>query len=232
MEANPRDALDEARAAFRDENYGSALERYEHFFDHALDEDAHSLYGVRLSYCLSEWAELGTVYPLAMRRLEEKANESLALLTQTREPERFHDFVAICRYLDREPEPIHQFLRFSSSDRDLASLVIRFIWDALVQDRQWSVCETYLAEPKEKYESALMKFDEAMEICRSEPTFGGKELEEKIEGWYVRDVSNILVLKNCGRGEEAAAVEQRAETDMTQRGKASLVVRVRERTVL
>lgn len=148
MEANSKDALDEARAAFRGKDYGGSLERYEYFFDHALDNDAHSLYGVRLSYCLSEWAKLGTVYPLAMRRLEEKASESLALLTQTRDPERFHDFIAICRYLDRKSDPIHQFLHFHSSDRDLAGLIIRFIWDALVQDRQWSVCETYLASRK------------------------------------------------------------------------------------
>jgi len=73
------------------------------------------------------------------------------------------------------------------------------------------VCEAYLAKPNEKYEMLLREFDEAMEVCRSEPTFGGKEFEEQIEGWYVRDVSNILlVLKYTGRDEEAAAVESRA----------------------
>ena len=106
MEANPRDALDEARAAFRERNYDTALERYEHFFDHALDDDAHSLYGVRLSYCLSEWAKLGDVHPLARRRLEEKASESLDLLVHTRDPERFHDFIAICGYLDQKSDPV------------------------------------------------------------------------------------------------------------------------------
>lgn len=231
MEANPRDALDDARAAFREKKYETALERYEHFFDHALDDDAHSLYGVRLSYCLSEWAKLGNVYTLATRRLEEKASESLVLLARTREPERFHDFIAICRYLDRNSDPIRHFLHIHSSDRDLAHSVVRFIWDALVQDRQWSVCDAYLEEPKENYKVSLRKFDEAMQVCQSEPTFGGKEFEEQIEGWYVRDVSNILlVLKNTGRNDEAAAVASSAESDMMARGRGSLVKQVHEQT--
>ena len=233
METNPRDALDEARAAFQERNYDRALERYEHFFDHALDDDPHSLYGVRLSYCLSEWAELGEVHPLALRRLEEKAGEALALLTQTRNPERFHDFIALCRYLHRTEEPVRRFLHFHASDRDLASSMVRFIWDNLVETQQWSVCEEYLAEPKARYDAALTKFDQAMGVCKSEPSFGGQEFEEQIKGWYVRDVSNILlVLKNTGRVSEASAIEACVEPDMKSRGHTSLVERVHERTAL
>ena len=58
-----KDALDRARAAFKEANYSRALEQYEYFFDHALDDDPHSLYGVRLSYCLAEWVRLGELYP-------------------------------------------------------------------------------------------------------------------------------------------------------------------------
>ena len=232
METNPRDALDEARAAFQEKNYDRALERYEHFFDHALDVDPHSLYGVRLSYCLSEWAELGEVHPLARQRLEEKAGEALALLTQTRNPERFHDFMALCRYLHRTEEPVRCFLHFHAFDRDLASSMVRFIWDNLVDTQQLSVCEGYLEEPKARYDAALTTFDQAMEVCKSEP-FGGQELEEQINGWYVRDVSNILlVLKNTGRLTEASAIEACVELDMESRGRASLVDRVHERTAL
>lgn len=233
MERTQKDALDEARVAFRAKDYGTALERYEYFFDHALDDDAHSLYGVRLSYCLSEWAKLGEVHPLALQRLEKRADEALVLLVQTRDPERFHDFIALCRYLRRLEEPVRRFLDFHASDPDLSRSMVRFIWDELVQSGQWSVCEAYLGEPKARYDAALTKFDRAMEVCNSEPSFGGKEFEEQIEGWYVRDVANILlVLGNIGRAEEAAVIEACLEPDMKSRGRGSLVERVHERTVL
>lgn len=231
MESTQRDALDEARAAFRDKDYVRALERYEYFFDHALVGDPHSLYGVRLSYCLSEWAKLGEVHPPARQRLEERAGEALVLLAQTRDPERFHDYIALCRYLHWSEEPGRRFLEFHASDPDLARSTVRFIWDKLVQSEQWSVCEAYLGEPESRYDAALAKFDQAIELCNSEPSFGGHDFEEQIEGWYVRDVSNILrVLRNTGRAEEALAIEVRLEPDMMSRGRGSLVERVHEQT--
>jgi hypothetical protein len=64
-----RDALDNARAAFKHGDYPEALRQYDYFFDHALDDDPAALYGVRLSYCLDEWAKLGEKYPPALESL-------------------------------------------------------------------------------------------------------------------------------------------------------------------
>src|SRR6188508_2272468 len=99
---NPRDALDAARAAFRDKQYPEALASYEWFFDHALDNDPAALYGVRLSYCLDEWARLGAKYPPALQRLEERRDQALKAFGSARDPERFHDFKAICEAIDGE----------------------------------------------------------------------------------------------------------------------------------
>lgn len=89
------------------------------------------MYGVRLSFCLADWARLGEVYPPALRGLEAKADAALALLDQTREPARFHDFVAICRYLERPEEPVRRFLGYHAADRELAASIVRHIWDEL-----------------------------------------------------------------------------------------------------
>jgi hypothetical protein len=42
-----RKALADARALFKAKEFAAALAQYEHFFDHALEEE-ESLYGVRL----------------------------------------------------------------------------------------------------------------------------------------------------------------------------------------
>lgn len=44
-----KDTLDNAREAFRSGRYAEAPESYEYLFDHALDDDPHSLYGARIS---------------------------------------------------------------------------------------------------------------------------------------------------------------------------------------
>ena len=123
--------FDEAREAFRLDNYQEALEHYDYFFDYALADDP-AFYGVRLSYCLSEWANLAQKYPAAKERLLQKKQAAIKLLEQTRDPERFHDYVSLCRYLKFEHEPGDQFLIYHSSDQDLAQSIVRFIWDDLI----------------------------------------------------------------------------------------------------
>jgi hypothetical protein len=227
-----RKVLADARASFKAKEFAAALAQYEHFFDHALEEE-ESLYGVRLSYCLDEWAQLGAKYPPALERLQFKAEEAYDLLRRTREPARFHDYIAICEYLQRNAAPIDAFLALHKSDRELAESVVRFIWDELVDAKQWEVCITYLADPSEDYAYALRRFDESMKICTSDPSLGGAEFEEQIKGWYVRDVTNIVrVLTNCDRVTEASAIIRSMESDMQRRGGMDLATRVNELVAL
>ena len=84
--ASPIEVLATARSAARNGDYPLALDRFEWFFDHALEEDPASFYGVRLSYCVSEWARVGQTYPPALRRLRERQQDALRLLDETRNP--------------------------------------------------------------------------------------------------------------------------------------------------
>lgn len=223
-----RKALADARVSFKEGEFANALTQYEYFFDHAIEEE-ESLYGVRLSYCLDEWARLGSKYPPALQRLQFKAEEAHDLLLRTRKPDRFHDYIAICEYLHRNEAPIELFLTLHKSDRELAESVVRFIWDELVEARHWEVCASYLADPDENYAVALRKFDESMKICTSEPSLGGADFEEQIKGWYVRDVANIVgVLTNCNRSAQSLAILARMESDMEDRSRPEMATRVHE----
>jgi hypothetical protein len=223
-----RKALAEARAAFKKKELAQALVQFEYFFDHAIEEEA-SLYGVRLSYCLDEWAQLGSKYPPALERLRSKADEAHGLLLQTRNPARFHDYIAICEYLKRNAAPVDVFLTLHKSDPELAKSIVRFIWDELVDAGQWNVCASYLTDPGSSYATALRRFDRTMAICVDDPSLGGVEFEQQIESWYVRDVTNIVrVLTNSGGSEPARAILRSMESDMKERGRLDLAARVRE----
>jgi hypothetical protein len=145
----PGEVLKTARTAAMAGDYAVALVSYEDFFDHSLRGQGgeNNYYGVRLSFCLDEWARLAEKYPKALQRLEAKARETIAELERTRRPALFHDFISINKYLGQERTSIDLFLKYHSSDRSLAEAIVNYIWDSLVEDAQWAICAAYLTEP-------------------------------------------------------------------------------------
>ena len=232
---SPREVLKNARSAANAGDYQVALANYERFFDHALQDQGpeNNFYGVRLSYCLDEWARLGEKYPPARQRLEEKARDALAAFEATRDPERFHDFQSIRDHLGQSDSVLTQFDAYHRSSPDLAGLALRFMWNRLVEARRWDICAGYLADAESKYQTALFKFERSMEVCAEDPSLGGEEFAEQIKGWYVRDVGNLLsALKNSGRADEAARLEAIVTADMQSRGHPDLIFRIADRVVL
>ncbi len=76
MTDDPLQTLRDARDAARRGAHAEALEKYLWFHHHAL-EHRPSLTGVRLSYAISEWVELGNAYPPAREALESIQNNNL-----------------------------------------------------------------------------------------------------------------------------------------------------------
>lgn len=219
----PSEMLAKAREAVRTSDFSTALELYEWFFDHALDGDSASYYGVRLSYCLDEWNRLGQVFEPAKIQLEIKFRHSLAEFTRTRDPERFHDYVSIGSYISRDELPIAQFLELHNSDRALAKEIVRFIWDILVEAGHLRVCGEYLDDPNPAYNRQLEIFDVTMEMCESEPELGGFEFAAHNLERYRKGVTQLVeVLNATDRCEDARAISMRAESDCKARGHAGI----------
>jgi len=165
MVVPPGKVLDEAREAASQGDYAVALERYERFFDRALLDQGEdgNYYGVRLSYCLSEWASLGEKHGPALKRLEEKADVALSAFEATKDAEKFHDFQAISGKLGRKDQVLGRFLRYHEARPDLASAALWLMWDRLVETEKWDVCAAHLGDPMSRYKSAVDKFDQAEE---------------------------------------------------------------------
>jgi hypothetical protein len=224
---SPAEVLKRARACAAAHDYENALTDYEYFFDHAMDGESRSLYGVRHSYCLDEWSKLGERFPKARLRLQMKAQEALTSFEQSRLGEKFHDFVSISRYLGDEKLAIDQFLLYHARDRQLAAGAVHFVWERLVAAKLWQVCAEYLREPNARYARALTKFDVSMAACRDDPSLGGGNFAQQISGWYIRDVSNLLlVLEHTGQADAATHLRDLMSADMGARGRPELVGRV------
>ena len=231
----PGEVLKKARSCVKEGEHAEALANYELFFDRALQDQGedHNYYGVRLSYCLDEWARLGVKYPSAKQRLEAKAVEALAAFEATKDEEKFHDFQSISDYLDQRDRVLGQFIVYHQANPALAEVAVRFMWNRLVDAKRWDICAVYLGDLEAKYESALHKFDHSMEICLADPSLGGAEFSEQIKGWYVREVGNLIrALKNTDQEEAAARLIAAVVSDMNSRGHPEVVDQVNEQATL
>jgi hypothetical protein len=89
--------------------YQEALERYIWFHDHALEQD-NNLYGVRLSFALSYWKNLGSLHPRALTALRDTRDNKTALLkTGKGNPNLFADVMGINRTLDEDAKTLDLF---------------------------------------------------------------------------------------------------------------------------
>ena len=221
-----QDTLKEAKEAFHLGEYSEALEKYDNFFEESFKNTAN--YGVRLSYCLSEWVKLGNVYPKALKRLEKKRDNALILLVEEREPERFHDYIAICESLESPELPRKEFLLLHAKDRALSTEVVRFIWDELVKFQEWKVCISYLPNPLEKYESYLSNLDTIIKMYVSEDsTPFEKEITGQALSRYIRNATNILlVLKQNNKMEDAILIRKRISSDLESRSLSKLEISI------
>ncbi|MFZ6643925.1 hypothetical protein ACO0LL_29640 [Undibacterium sp. TC4M20W] len=213
-----KQVLDKAREAHAAKEYETSLASYEWFFEHALDEDKGSLYGVRLSYCLFGWVELGQEYEPARIRLEQKFEHSILALEQSRNPEYFHDYASIGACLGQQEAVLDKFIAYHHADPRLAREIVHFIWDELLASPHMLVCATYIDNAPALYDGKLEKHDETMKIFASRPELATDDFMQGMRDRFIQEVSNIIkVLQASGRTEEAGAVSARAKADLEKR---------------
>lgn len=218
---DPGEVLDQARAALRSGDWPLALERYEYFFDHALDGDPASYYGVRLSYCLLEWARLGEKYEPAKAHLEDRAKQAMVSFVRTGKPEQFHDFCAISEALGRADDAVSAFLHYHVSDIRQARKLGRYVWRQLVKRELWDICSEHLRAPGKRVDLAFIAFDVENDVYRARGL--GEEEAKDSERRLVRSLREVAaVLSRSGRRRELRSIRLRAVKQLEKRSLSSL----------
>ncbi len=136
---SPAKAEDQADQAFKDAQtlarageYEAALERHEWYHTNALRINP-AQYGVRLSFALSAWKQLGEKYPPAMAALTALRDQGTqTVLAGKAEPELFHDVISINQTLAEDDQSVKLFKTLAEKQPDFAKLCFRFIQDTLI----------------------------------------------------------------------------------------------------
>lgn len=210
--------LEDAQLAHQSGDFVNALKFYEHFFDHALDEDPYAFYGARLSHCLQGWGELAEVFPGAKNRLEHKKRDMLDLYLEARNPERFHDYLCICRRLGVEQDALEQFLSLHHDEPKSAAKLSKYLWNDLVSAEQWQVCSELMEQANLKLDELFAVFDEAGRLKEFDPSFNNLQFEEHIVATLLDDVQKVvLILRHNNRTDDIHALERQFNQGVTHR---------------
>ncbi len=136
-------ALKDARAFARASEFEKALERHEWYHANALNVEP-SQYGVRLSFALSYWKQLGDKYPPALASLTALRDQGTqAALDGKAAPELFHDVVSINRTMKEEAKSVPLFKTLVEKQPDFAKKCFRYMDDTLVDAGELELFEKY-----------------------------------------------------------------------------------------
>lgn len=208
---DPKKVLREARLYVKSRDYAAALEKYIWFHEHAL-ETSRAWVGVRLSYAIMEWADLGKVYPPALKELERvRDSKTESLIAGVREPGLFHDVHAINRTLEQVERTRDLFKVIAHADQELAEKCFPFALDSLVEGKEFELARRFMPDVRTAVERYAQPFKFADRETASKEMF-----REALVTIYAKNVGMVLqVLIGVGEEAEAERVRQYAVDRVT-----------------
>jgi hypothetical protein len=199
-----------AQSAAREGRHEEALQEYLWFHDHALEAD-RALYGVRLSFALSDWYDLGKVYPKALDALKEvRDRKSQRLISGEGNRALFHDVESINERLGDFQATYDLFRTLNATNPTLAHECAGLAMPAIVEVRDYALAREFLGDPVakiQKWSSVLNKdiADLANEPPREAP------VQDAYVHIYAERVGLLLaVLNGVGDHNQAASIRQGA----------------------
>lgn len=193
-----------AQKAALEGRYEEALRDHVWFHDHALEEQP-SLYGVRLSYALADWADLGKVHPPALVALKAiREAKSVRLLRGDGDRALFHDVKSIDDCL-LEHQATHQlFVQLAKVNPELAQQCAELAMPSLVLAKDFALARTFIKDPEWSVRKWCRILNEDVADLPNEPLPQQPPLQEAYVHFYAERVRVVLVVLN-GVGEQVLA---------------------------
>jgi len=213
VNSDPREVLDRARLHVTNKEYAVALQDYKWFFENST-KIRSSLFGVKHSYCVSEWRNLGDLYEPALKLYRTVLNDRKnRLLRGEADWDLFMEFDALCKYDGRKSEVVEVFLSFHNDNQKtkFTKLIFNPIKEDLLSYGYTAICSQYIADPVLEAERIIelhrinMEREERFPIKGKDGSFSDE--------MYNKDVGFLLtVLKKSNRFDEFESVKNRLKS--------------------
>lgn len=172
--------------------YQEALERHMWFHNHALEHDP-SLQGVRLSFALMYWRELGDLYPPALESMKKVRDDKTDLLIQGEgDLQLFHDVTALNRKLEDNNETVELFRHLDKNQKALAKQCWDTAKEAVIITKAYDLARKHIGNLVREFEIAKQKYD------RNKAMYGGKNFGEHFKAFnednFVKETLRLIEL--------------------------------------
>lgn len=208
---DPLHVLREARDLVSHGEYPKALTKYRWFHDEALVHDP-DVYGVRRSFALRYWKELGDIYPPARAELEAVRDlKTKALREGSSDRELFGDVSAINQYLGQVQQTSSLFTSLAERDEEFARRCFSTARSALVQTRDYPLARTFIRSPREIVERLAGRLNRSIGEIPPADTRSSSILQKAEIENYVEDIQQLLeILTGVGEADEAQRLRSMA----------------------
>ncbi|MCF6313461.1 MAG: hypothetical protein L3J39_13520 [Verrucomicrobiales bacterium] len=197
--------LRETQKLAKSGKYKEALERYVWFHDHSLEHE-RAMVGVRLSFALMYWKELGDVYPPALKKMEKTRDAKQNILLGGKgDNSLFQDVCALNRTLGEDKKSIKLFREIESKDSQRAEMLWLYIKDTVFELGEYDLAKNYVKDYSKSYKIAYAGYlrDEAMFEDAD-----GKDWNRK--NFVKKCIQIITVADMTGHGDIALEIKNKA----------------------
>ncbi len=204
---DPQKVLNEAQTLASQGKYEEALEKHLWFYENALKHDP-AMGGIRRSFALSYWVELGHRYPKAREALVAIRDKNTEAIREGRGfVDLFHDVASINGYLEEEEKTVELFKTLDEKHHRLAERCYIVAEKDLTARREYTLCASYIPDASERFDRIKEMREVQLKMDK------GKQLPMKdyAEKSFVEVTCRLIeILVGAGRKEDAESVRERA----------------------
>lgn len=144
--------LNGAKSLMNQGSYAESLQRFVWYFKHTRNDAGQK--GVRLSFALSDWMELGRRYPKAKQALIDIRDHDTREIAEGRGYfDLFMEVNSINGVLDQEDATVALFKTIGQSDKKLAEQCYGLMEPELVRRGEYELCLNYVGNPQARFET-------------------------------------------------------------------------------
>nr|MBP9901093.1 hypothetical protein [Verrucomicrobiota bacterium] len=212
----------EASDLMKQGRYEDALQRHIWYHNHALEFGAGQV-GVRLSFALADWIELGRRYPKAKQALIEiRDAKTREFMAGGGYSELFQDVVSLNSYLQTNAASYALFQTIERRDPALAQQCYYYAEDLLVENGQFDLCLKYLGGSQKRFDSIRDSWERMTEMDKrmqeSQRRYSGTNLPPPLfsntknhERYFASQIRRLIeILVGAGRNTEAEKIRDQA----------------------
>jgi hypothetical protein len=205
---DPQAILQEAQADARAKRYETALAKHVWFHQNALSIQP-ALYGVRLSFALSDWKQLAKQYPPALIKLKEIRDVAERKVMDGKNVrESFHDMASINSYTDEQAKTKEVFEALDAKNSKSAQEVFDLAQPSLIKAKAYALVGKYIS-PEDDFARMREMYRQHKKLA-SDARFGARQLEFANNKFANDAATLVAVLTVNNRKKEAEKIASSA----------------------